>query len=286
VVGKDKLDNKELLELLTPYTRDVLSKFLKHYKAISQASYTGAVSYLFNTLGKDEVKKLDIKDFYWIQEHYKNKKKKGSQDKYVETFFKYAFAEDILEIPDGFEKIWIKKDLKKHFERLLKQKPEKEKYTPSLTIEQISEIEELLTKEYDNTDMLKIAFIWYMLFHTECGVKELRMGSDATQYKDGRLETEAGIYHVPKRLEPLMLHLQEIDYHGFNVNGIVTKLSKIIGIDELKPQTIKAARKENLLQCSQCGEEYTNTRANWVSVNDRIICVNCFERIKKTPKLK
>lgn len=281
-----KLDNKEVLELLTPYTQDVLSEFLMHYKTTSHAQYKGAISHLFYFLGKDDVRKLDMKDFNSIQEYYKNKKRKGPQDKYVEAFFKYAFAKDILEVSDGFEKIWIKEDCKQHFKRLLKQKPQKEVYVPSLTIEQISEIEELLSKEYENIDMLKISFIWYMLFHTECGVNELKFGSDATKYNNGRLETNNGIYKIPKRFEPLMLHLQGIEYHGFNVNGLVSKLGKIVGIDSLKPQAIKAARKQNILKCSQCGKEYTNIKDNWVSVNNRIICVHCSEKIKKNCKIK
>lgn len=281
----DKLVNKEMLELLTPYTQDVLSEFLMHYKPISHAHYTGAISHLFYFLGKEDVRKLDIKDFNSIQEYYRNKERKGSQDKYVETFFKYTYVKGILEVPDGFEKIWIKKDLKKHFERLLKKKPEKVIYSPSLTVENISKIEDLLAKEYKNIDMQKISFVWYMLFHTECGIKELKTGSDATKYKNGKLETDGGIYDIPKWIEPLLLHLQEIDYHGFNVNGIVTKLGKIVGIDNLKPQTIKAARKENILKCSQCGEEYTNINGNWISVNNRIICVYCCERIKKKGKI-
>jgi len=285
-VNNDKLDTKVMLEVLTPQTQKIIDDFLKHYKPISHRAYISAISNLFYVLGKDDASKLDIEDFKKVQEYFRNKERYGSQDKYCESFFKYIYAYNIIKNPKGFEKIWIKSNLINHFERLLNSVPEKVEYKPSLTIEQIYEIEELMNLEHeDNLEMLKMAFCWYMLFHTDCGVNELK-STDATKYNNNILKTNNGEYYVPEKFAPLLNHLKESKYPGFNVNGIITKLGKLVEIEGLIPQIIKNSRNENILKCSQCGNMYTNTIDNWQAVNKRIICINCADKLKKNSNLK
>lgn len=283
---KEKLDTRELLSELTEQTQKVVSDFLKYYKPISHSSYISAISNLFYVTGKGDVTLLDIADLRHMQEIFRNKETKGSDDKYTESFFKYIYAFNIIKNPQGFEKVWIKEKLISHFNGLLKKTNEvKKEYSPALTLEEITSIQQLMDLDYqDNMRMLKISFYWYLIFQTDCTVNEiLKLVASDYDYESHTIKTNTGNeYYVPDKYEELFAYLNTRTYSGFNtVNEYITKLSTIMGIRKITPQMIKNARKENMIKCSLCGNDYINTNENWVSINNRIICVNCGEDLKK-----
>lgn len=274
-----------MLSVLTEQTQEVVSDFLKYYKPISHNSYISAITNLFYVLGKDDIVLLDITDLRSIQEYFKKKEDKGSNDKYSESFFKYIYAFDIIKNPQGFEKVWIKEKVIKHFKGLIKEGKAQTDYVPALTLEEISNIQQLMDLDYqDNMRMLKISFCWYLIFETDCTVNEiLKMVAGNYDYNSHTIKSHIGNeYYVPDKYEALFDYLKVRTYSGFNtVNEYITELSTIMGIRKITPQMIKTARKENMIKCSICGEDYANRKENWVSINNRIVCYNCGEDLKK-----
>ena len=101
---KQKLDNKEVLSVLTQQTQKVVADFTQYYSPISYNQYVSAIINLFYALGKDDVTTLNITDLEKIQEVFKNKESKGSNDKYTDSFFKYIYAFDIIKTQKGLIK--------------------------------------------------------------------------------------------------------------------------------------------------------------------------------------
>ncbi|MGC7871542.1 DUF3883 domain-containing protein [Desulfosporosinus sp. SYSU MS00001] len=289
-MARQKLDTKEMLSVLTEQTQKVVSNFLQYYKPISHAQYISAISNLFYVLGKDDVALLDINDLREIQEFLKIRENKGSNDKYSESFFKYIYAFNIIKNPAGFEKIWIKEKLISHFNGLSKKTNEVEKeYSPALTLEEITNIQQLMDLDYqDNMKMLKISFCWYLIFQTDCTVNEIiKMVAGDYDYNSHTIKSHIGKeYYVPDKYIVLFDYLKDRTFSGFNtVNEYITELSTIMGMKKITPQMIKIARKENMIRCSLCGINYTNIKENWVSINNRIVCVNCGENLKKNTNI-
>jgi len=95
--------------MLTEYTEMVIKKFLSHYESkSSQSNYESAINTLFKVIEKNDIQKLTYEDFL-------NVEGSTSQDAYRTSFFKYIYAFDILQNSEGFQTIWVKNNLKKHF---------------------------------------------------------------------------------------------------------------------------------------------------------------------------
>lgn len=286
-MNKNKLDTREIIQTLTRDTQEVINEFLKHYKSISHNAYRSAICNLFYLLGKQDVKELDITDRNKNKEILENKGNQSANYKYCEAFFQYIYAFDIIKNPNGFDEIWIKKDQIARFNKLLKrlENNENKQFKPKLSLIQINKIEELLSLDYkDNPKMLRMSFYWYLIFETECSVEEIKkMKATDYDYKTHILKSESGNeYYVPDKYIPIFDYLKDRTYSGFrNVNELINDLGKIAGIGKLTPIIIKQARNENTLRCSMCGNQYSNSKENWISINNRIICYKCAEEIKK-----
>lgn len=285
-MANQKLDNKEMLSVLTEHTQKVVTDFTKHYSPLSYVQYVSAIVNLFYDLGKDDVVMLNISDLEKIQEIFRNKESKGSNDMYTESFFKYIYAFDIIKNPEGFEKVWIKATWVKHFKRLLKEGKVQKDYIPALTLEEITNIQQLMDLPYqDNMRMLKISFCWYLIFDTECTVNEiLKLVASNYDYNSHTIKTHIGNeYHIPDKYIALFDYLKgRKSYTGFNtVNEYIAEIGTILKMRKITPQMIKNSRKENMLTCSLCGNDYSNRKDNWTSINNRIICINCGEELKK-----
>lgn len=162
---------------------------------------------------------------------------------YRESFFKYLFAHDIMDNPKGFEKIFHKYNEKKRFNAKLKRKTNKKKkkknYKLRLTLSQISKIESLMNSDIkeDNIEMLKMSFCWYMLFHTDCLVDELKTEIDSKLYEDGIITSKNGSeYEVPTKYEPLFYHLRQREYRALkNKSSPSIRRMSTIKCDSLLP---------------------------------------------------
>lgn len=283
---KKKPDTNELLDRLEYETKElVINEFVtKHYKENSHKVYLNAIANMFNELDKRKAADLTIDDYYKI---VPINRMKTAQETYCDSFFKFLFAYDYLSNPKGFEKIWTKDSSVKHFNRPKNSKNNKEELQQALNFEEIGIIQSILSKETENIEMLKMGFVWYMLFETDCPIDSLKRVK-SQQFKNGELIISKKYkYHVPQKYHTIFDHLNERAYSGFyNLHDWVKKLGDLAGIGYLYPQKIALTRKQNMIPCGNCKKEYTNTNDNWISVNNRIICKNCYHSLKKKVILK
>lgn len=286
MVSKSKIDTKEMFSLLTEETRNILESFLKHYSKLSVSQYKSAISLMFYELGKDDVKKLNIVDYNKAKEYFLSKDSEGSQVAYIESFFKYLYWKKILECDDGFDGLWLIKDIGKHFSnpRTTRVKPP---YKPALTLEEITKIDDLMKLDYENYDMMKISFYWHMIFYEDCAINELTKEIDVSSFRGSQIITkENNIYNLPPKFNEYVSIVKTKNRTGYNsINSEIQKLGSLVGLKKLTPQMIISAKKENTITCSNCGESYLNFNSNWLSVNNRIVCINCAEQLKKNCKV-
>ncbi len=153
--------------------------------------------------------------------------------------------------------------------------------TIRLTLSQIVEIENVINSLEDNSDNLKLSFIWYMLFEEGCTVTEIR--EFESKNFDGKiLKSSTGKkYTILDKHKKLMDKLNSLEYNGISIYRQVKKLGEYAGIEALKPEDIKIARKQSMLTCSNCRREYTNSESNWRTIDKRVICTDCADEILK-----
>lgn len=289
---KKMQDNDTLIKNLSLDTQEIIStKFLNQYKGKGKLDYMSAVLRMLN----NEIKKTDareityedyisLKQMMWPDES----RKKPSQFTYRESFIKFLFAYDYLKEPKGFEKVFIKTKLIKRVEDNYDRQHSKsnkviKKYKPHLTVEQINSIETILDV-IDYNDMIRVreAFSWYMLFYTECSINALRSEVKAENYINSSIVLGDGTqYNVPDKFLDFFDYLRSRTYTGYHLDSTIISLGERIGINNLKASDIRQARKENLISCQSCGNQYLNIIENWKAINRRIICSHCADNLKK-----
>ncbi|ASR46569.1 hypothetical protein B4V02_07715 [Paenibacillus kribbensis] len=268
-------------------SKQIISNYLKLYSESSYKQYLSSIADIFSSTQKENVRDLTFNDYLPIYQKYINDEQKTAQDSYKESFFKYLYANDLI-VPDGFNGIWLKDDLIRHFLKKMSDsegssKNEKLSHNNSLSLSEVLTIDKLLDQEFTKFDTLRMAFVWYLLFETDCSVREILMLT-SEHYRDGEIVTYKNKrYIVPDRCKNVFEYLSEKQYNGFkNLNSIVSKLGTLAGISDLKPMRIKNARKVNMIKCGGCNRNITNISTNWSSVNNRIVCVQCADSLKKT----
>lgn len=285
-----KVNPQEIIDNLLGDSKEIIYKFLELYSVSSHPQYMSAISSIFVDSNKKDVRELTFDDFEPIFLKINNDEKKSPRDTYKEYFFKYLFANDIIS-SEQFNEIWIKEDCIRHFLKKKSgsrnDKDENINELKPLSLNEVLIIEDFLSNDFSKFELNRMSLVWYLLFDTDCSVSELKaLTSD--DYKDGKIITNKNnVLNIPDRYRSVFEVLSEKQYNGFQtINDIVDRLGSLTGIENLKPARIKITRKANMIRCSNCREYYTNLSRNWVSVNNRIICIVCADKIKKNTKIK
>ncbi|RQN11086.1 DUF3883 domain-containing protein [Clostridium butyricum] len=287
---KSKSEFELVINMFDKNTQDVINDFLTYYKGSSNTQYKNAIyNMLFEAIGKSSVIDLTFGDYEKALKFYNtNEKKESSQDRYRSSFFKYLYAFDIMKNPKGFENKWLKNDWINHFNKI-KSKKTTEIFIPALSFEELERIQEYINMECrNNKEKMKTSFICYILYYTDCSISELKKIT-TDDYKNGNIITNEGNeYEVPSKYKDLFTtYLSDRSYNGFQTtNDIILKLGNTLGIKNLIPQTIKNAKKQNSMCCSLCGKYYLSNLNNWISVNNKLVCIKCAEDLKKNKNCK
>lgn len=293
MINQERTETQVRLSRLTEYSIEVIQDFLSCYKKTAHANYLSAILEIFESCNKNDVKKLSKKDFDNIMASYNPDEVKTPQDSYKQSFFRFLFANSIMDDPTGFDGEWIQQEWRNHFEKLKKRnsittinKVEAVE-SISLTFEELSNIQQTVARLSNSKDIKnrKMAFVWYMLFEQGLEVNEVKK-IKGSMYKDGYIVTPNGEeIEIPDDFQPLLEHISGQVYDGFQtLNDLIKELGNRAGIYDLTPQKVKKAKKQNEIICGNCGKIYGNLVRNWVSINGRIVCLNCAEILKK--KLK
>lgn len=281
---KSNNDLSLLKKMVDKHSQDVIDEFLSRYGYLSRENYESAIyNMLVKVIKKSDVSELTYNDYEEILRFYcTDEEKESSQDKYRSGFFKYLYAFDIVKNPKGFEGKWLKKNCIKHFKK--NNNENIVKYKTDLTFDELGRIEQYVDMECDDSkERMKASFICYMLYYANCSKTEL-MKMNVNSYKDGNIISNSNKeYVVPNKYKALFTkYLNSTSYNGFsNLNDIVRKLGITLQIKNLTPQVIINVRNQNSMRCSLCGESYLNNASNWVSINNKLVCLKCAEKLKK-----
>ncbi|MFC7372449.1 hypothetical protein ACFQPF_12280 [Fictibacillus iocasae] len=289
---KEVLAAEFIAKWLTDNSNQIINSFLTYYEDSSLSNMRSNVyKMLYSEIKKNEVSKVNFEDYRNI---FPDKNKKlTSQESYRNSFFKYLYSFDHMELPFGFETIFPPKDyLIRHFERLKIREPKKilEKERKILTIEELTSIQNVIEADSTKLETLKMQFCWYAIFELGIDINELRHSINSNNFDEGVLHTKDATYKLPVKFHDMFIRLSERDsnYNGFYTLDILLKnLGEYAKLErKLLPIMVKLTRKGYLVPCGNCGENYTNLSYNWLSVNNRIICVDCAETLKKKSILK
>ncbi|EKN71301.1 hypothetical protein BABA_02177 [Neobacillus bataviensis LMG 21833] len=282
---KDKLNAEDIEALLSENSKQVIENFLTYYGDSSKANMRSSVyRLLYHELVKDDVSKVNFEDYLKI---FPNGGKNLSTQKiYRHSFFKFLYAFDHMKMPFGFETIWIKEHENKQFIQLKerKEKVTKEKPRKTLTIEELTKIQKVIETESTKLETLKIQFCWYCIFELGIDVDELKLNITSDNFSDGILIAKEGSIKLPEKFHYMFEMLKERDErNGFaTLNDLFENLGQYAKLErKLLPVMVKLTRKDYMVTCGNCGKKYTNLSHNWRSVNNRIVCLDCAESLKK-----
>lgn len=283
---REQLYADDMDALLSDYkvTIEAINQFLSPYSG--KAQYRSAIyDLLFNETETLDVKKLTV-------EHYKrhlpeNPKEFNTQQRFKHRFFQFLFAMDYLEKPDGFDS-----DLLMHKAKLVKEftKEKKSKsngtskdYERSLTTKELMMVQNIIDSNSTKHETLKMQFCWYAIFDLGLPIDEVRKNITSDNFVDGMIETSLGKLPIPKKFHQMFYELSQQKYNGFAILdtyienlGVYAKLER-----KLLPSMIKSARTNQLIKCGNCFETFSNETNNWVSINNKLVCVSCADEIKK-----
>ncbi|KIV56426.1 hypothetical protein AM501_09735 [Aneurinibacillus migulanus] len=283
---RDILSSDDVEELLTENSKQVIKMFLEYYGENSKANMRSSVyRLLYHELGKDNVSEVNFEDYLRI---FPNKEKKlSTQESYRKNFFKFLYVFDYMKNPLGFETIWIKDREKRQFKKSEQLEEIKKRTKPrkTLTIEELLSIQKVIEIDSTKIDTLKMQFCWFAIFELGLDVNEVRSNITSNNFFDGKLYTNEDSYKLPKKFHYMfeMLSKRDSNYNGFaTIDTIIENLGQLAKLDrKLLPSMLKLTRKAYMVTCGNCDNEYTNLSHNWLSVNNRIVCTDCAEILKK-----
>jgi hypothetical protein len=284
---RDILISDEFEELLTENSKKIIDSFLMYYKESSRKSMRSSVNRLLYELGKEEVSKVNFEDYLKIFPN--DDKELSTQESYKQTFFKFLYAFEHIEKPLGFETKWIKDKLKKQFIKRERREEAEDKNTKSprktLTIEELMSIQKVIEANSTKLETLKMQFCWFAIFELGLDISELRNNITSDNFSNGMLHTKDGSFEIPEKYHYMfeMLSNRDSNYNGFaTLDAMIENLGNYAKLDrKLLPSIIKLTRKAYMVSCGNCGKEYTHLSRNWFSVNNRIVCVDCADKLKK-----
>lgn len=269
-ISGDKLNTEDIESLLTGNSKIIIDTFLTFYNKNSHASLRSSIyRTLYYGLSKDNVLKINIQDYKKLFPD--ETKKLLTQEIYRLNFLKFLYAFDHLDNPDGFETIWIKDTIKRQFSKVNDQEVtvKTAKRRRTLNIEELLAIQGIFEANSTKFNTLKMHFCWYAIFDLGLEIEDVRNTT----------------YEIPEKFFAMFNVLSQQDRvnNGFaSLDVIIGNLGQLAKIDKkLLPSTIKQTRKVYMITCGHCGEEQPNLSSKWLSVNDRIVCVDCADDLKK-----
>ncbi|MEA3318921.1 MAG: hypothetical protein U9Q88_02755 [Bacillota bacterium] len=275
---------------LTLNSLRVVEEFLSYYSEGSRATLNSSIRILLKSdLNRREVADIVIEDF--LKLFPKGVENTDSQEKNKHSFFRFIYAFDVLTNSIGFERKFIKENEIKYFQRSKqrlnnpKVKEKKVRSNKVLSLEELTSIQKIIETNSTKMETLKMQFVWHLIFELGIDIEEVRKNISTENFVDGKVITKEDSYTVPEKYKYLFEKLSEGDrsYIGFStLNDYFEKLGELAKLErKLLPTMAKITRREYMVACGNCGERYTNLSHNWLSVNNRIVCIDCGETLKK-----
>lgn len=269
---------------ITSESQELVDRYL-HANKKSARTIISALRRLVEETKKYDVKGINYNDYVVYIKPFIND---STPAKLKQGFVKFLYAYNYLKDSSDFDKeYWNPKEITESFQKENK-KREKEKYKAALTFEQIEKLLQFLSNvSEDDFDNIKLDLAFYLCFYTDIdNVQDLRV-VDSNDYKNGIWTINNKDYDIPKKYKQFLLHLQSLQYSkSTRIHAYVKQLGEQVGIKNLQPKNIIKARKQMQVPCFECGEEYFIYKENWTSINEKIMCNSCAEKILNMSNVK
>ena len=283
---KESYNSRDIEALLSENSKQIIEEFLTYYGKSSQANMrTSVYRLLYHELSEEEVSNLTFEDYLKIFPD--GDRTLSSQESYKHSFFRFIYAFNYLLEPEGFEKRFIKEKERRSFKKntKLKDKSTDLNTRKVLTLEELTSIQKVIEINSTKLDTLKMQFCWFAIFELGLDVDELRRNVTCKNFSNGKLQVEDMTYNLDEKFHYMFEKIRESDtsYDGFwSLNEILQKLGEFAHLErKLLPSVVKLTRKAYMVTCGNCNNKYTNLSSNWISINNRIVCIECGEALKK-----
>lgn len=147
------MEENLILKNTTEKSQKIANDFLSYYE--SKQQYGRVIKEISEKFSGD-FENLNTEIYYEIIEHFKKNAKSDTQRSYVESFFKYLYAFNLLEEEIGKEYVHIfgnKDKIRKDFKtKKQNNKKEKEKSSPFYTFQEIEKLQEYCKEIEEATD--------------------------------------------------------------------------------------------------------------------------------------
>ncbi len=146
---------------------------------------------------------------------------------------------------------------------------------------QIQNVIEAVSTKHET--LKKMQFCWFAIFELGLPIDEVRKSITSDNFfQTAHLIHLWGHFRFQKKYNQMFIQLSQ-EHHGFaTLDVYIANIGKDAKLKrKLIPIMIKQARTNSMVKCGNCFESYPNLAHNWRSINNRIVCVDCANKLKK-----
>lgn len=259
---------------------EIIEDFCSYYKSSpeNKNTYWNSFRRFSEWLKKDDIRLFSVEDYNKLQ----NTNKSG----HAKQLFRYLYAKEIIQNPNGFSSWGNPKDMLKKLEerkqRLNIPKETKDEFKPAISTQDLDKLISYINNiPNDDETSLKLAFCFYLLFF-ECVPVNVIKNIQFNFYSNGKLKISEppNTIEVPKIYRFIWENTEKVKrYRGFsNLNDSIDQLCLGAGIDRITPDMINAASVQRFILCPECGKRYLGSTGNWVGINSYLVCNECSKK--------
>jgi hypothetical protein len=280
------LGKESIIEELDKNSQFIIEYFISYYKDSSALTYRNVFRRICENTNKKQISSLDFQDYCILKQKY-------NKSQIIPQIFRFLYAFKCLDNSEDFATEFGNiENYRNKLEKKINSKKEKT-YKPVISTRDLDKLIMWVKKaDVNDFDSMRIAFCFHMLFYEGLSVNEVR-NLDVKYFELGsfnlqNLETDEDPIGVPVKFHSLLEDLKknESNTKFSQVNQYISELGEIVGINDLHPKDITAARKQRFIVCPECGKDYFASLENWFSVNNYLLCETCFNKLPQSERIK
>lgn len=277
-------DAKLIVNGIDDESKSILERFYTNYSVSSRPGVCSAIRKIGKFIKKNSFAKLTYKDY---SELTNNKTIPVAQLYHIESLFKYLYVYELLNDISGFENCyWNKEKEKSIFEKNIHKNTKhintnnaKSYSKESLSFEEMEKLFNFYNSvSDDDEENMKLLFFFYAIFYLNMQIEEIRKLT-YDQIENGIIITEDNEYELNSRFETFLSKPNTSNIPFGSINDYINKLGKIVGIKELFPRKIKNTIERYSIKCPVCQETHLNFVDEWRTINNKIVCLKCYEKL-------
>lgn len=275
-------DARLIVDDIDDDSKRILERFYTNYSVSSRPPVCSTIRRICKLTKKNSFAKLTYDDYSELENN------KTINKNYRNIFFKYLYVYELLNDVSGFEKCyWNKEKEKNSFEKNIQENTEhtrtknntKQNSKESLSFEDMEKLFNFYDSvQDDDEENMKLLFFFYAIFYLNMQIEEIR-NLKYDQIEDGFIITENNDYELNSRFEAFLSKPSSSNIPFASINDYINKLGKIVGIKDLIPRKIKNTIERYSIKCPVCQETHLNFVDEWRTINNKIVCLKCYEKL-------